>query len=371
MFKVADLSSKPIQSLIPPSREVNADDTPDKSLSRTFVPPVTQPKAPTAKTPRKKKIPSLTQPEVLKSSRISKYFSTQATHLQPAEEFVVIADATKSVDASESEEVQGNQPESANSEKITVLDQNIMEEEDAGVQALDEPTLKQLMDKIDQTDDANITFIGSGIDMELDDSSSNLHSMPSDDLVSLTSFETPDLNDEESNSVTKEHSADNLNATSDGVASLPNASTALKETMLGLLAKALKVSLLSLIQESIQNAVQQSIREQTSLFHFQVHQTLEEQLDTMMYKPMNKQLHAFNKLESRRFVQLQTKLSKVIQSKIGIKVKARELIPYIEEGGSDLKMPNVKSFVTPEGVLSQEDFIAKLKEMKRLADLKA
>ncbi|GKD45510.1 hypothetical protein Tco_1270155 [Tanacetum coccineum] len=89
MCKVVDLSSKPIQSLIPPFGEVNADDTADKSLSRTFVSPVTQPKAPTSKRPRKKKIPSLTQ-------------------LEPAEEFVVIADATKSLDASESEEVQGN-----------------------------------------------------------------------------------------------------------------------------------------------------------------------------------------------------------------------------------------------------------------------
>ncbi|GJY65365.1 hypothetical protein Tco_0467603 [Tanacetum coccineum] len=48
----------------------------------------------------------------------------------------------------------------------------------------------------------------------------------------------------------------------------------------------------------------------------------------------------------------------------------KELIPYIEEGGSDPKILNVKSFVTLEGVLSQEDLMAQLKEMKRLADLK-
>ncbi|GJR37454.1 hypothetical protein Tco_1213138 [Tanacetum coccineum] len=48
----------------------------------------------------------------------------------------------------------------------------------------------------------------------------------------------------------------------------------------------------------------------------------------------------------------------------------KELIPYIEEGGSDPKILNVKSFVTQEGVLSQEYFMAQLKEMKRLVDLK-
>ncbi|GKC31274.1 hypothetical protein Tco_1038568 [Tanacetum coccineum] len=30
-----------------------------------------------------------------------------------------------------------------------------------------------------------------------------------------------------------------------------------------------------------------------------------------------------------------------------------ELITYMEEGGSNLKMPKIKSFITPEGTLSQ------------------
>ncbi|GKE68236.1 hypothetical protein Tco_1526308 [Tanacetum coccineum] len=57
---VATLSPAPIQSLILPSREVNANKTADKSLSGTLVPSVTQPKAPTAKRTRKKKISSST-----------------------------------------------------------------------------------------------------------------------------------------------------------------------------------------------------------------------------------------------------------------------------------------------------------------------
>ncbi|GKA90446.1 hypothetical protein Tco_0812316 [Tanacetum coccineum] len=385
MCKVADLSPEPIQSLIPPSEEVNADVTADKSSSGTFVPPVTQLKAPIAKRQRKKKMPSLTQPEVLKSSRIVKSSSTQATHLQPAEEFVVIVDATK------------------------VLDQNIMEEEDAGVRSLEEPTFEQIMDEvdkqskaaqeepespydteseikivksfksswfmhpeIDQTNDANITFMGSGpINMELDDTSSNLHLIPCDDLASLTRFETHDSANEGSNYATKEHSSGNLNATSDGDIALPNASAglsalsdplghlqrklttisskvdqlescitknvskelksyvptlvsdALKETLPGLLANALKASIPSLIQESVQNTVQQSIGEQTSAFQAQAHQTLEEQLDRLIYKPMNKQFYAFNKLESQRFVYLEKELSKCIKTKLSKSVSER------------------------------------------------
>ncbi|GJZ72672.1 hypothetical protein Tco_0636818 [Tanacetum coccineum] len=48
-----------------------------------------------------------------------------------------------------------------------------------------------------------------------------------------------------------------------------------------------------------------------------------------------------------------------------------ELIPCIEEGGSNLKSLNIKPFITTEGEISQEEYIEQIKEMKRLADLKA
>ncbi|GKB87064.1 hypothetical protein Tco_0959336 [Tanacetum coccineum] len=98
MCNVAEISPQPLQSLIPPSREVNADDSANKSLSGTFVHPVTQSKATTARNPRKKTIPSSTRPEALNSSRIETSSSSQATHLQPAEEFVVTANGTKNLD---------------------------------------------------------------------------------------------------------------------------------------------------------------------------------------------------------------------------------------------------------------------------------
>ncbi|GJW60180.1 hypothetical protein Tco_0109515 [Tanacetum coccineum] len=48
----------------------------------------------------------------------------------------------------------------------------------------------------------------------------------------------------------------------------------------------------------------------------------------------------------------------------------KDLMPYIEEGGSVSKMPKLKSFITPNEQLTQEDIIAQVKEMKRLVDLK-
>ncbi|GJU30657.1 hypothetical protein Tco_1174246 [Tanacetum coccineum] len=55
---------------------------------------------------------------------------------------------------------------------------------------------------------------------------------------------------------------------------------------------------------------------------------------------------------------------------ISTKEPPKYIMPFIEEGGSVPKIPNLKSFILPEGTLSQEKFMAQLKEMKRLADLK-
>ncbi|GKA56847.1 hypothetical protein Tco_0755919 [Tanacetum coccineum] len=54
-----------------------------------------------------------------------------------------------------------------------------------------------------------------------------------------------------------------------------------------------------------------------------------------------------------------------------IEEQVNKLVSYQEEGGSNPKMPKITSFTTSVGPLSQEEFNAQIKEMKRLADLKA
>nr|GEZ23866.1 hypothetical protein [Tanacetum cinerariifolium] len=57
---------------------------------------------------------------------------------------------------------------------------------------------------------------------------------------------------------------------------------------------------------------------------------------------------------------------------IGImKEKVNELVTYQEKGGSILKMPKLKSFITLEGTLSQEELNNQIKKLKRISDLKA
>ncbi|GJY01488.1 hypothetical protein Tco_0359640 [Tanacetum coccineum] len=54
-----------------------------------------------------------------------------------------------------------------------------------------------------------------------------------------------------------------------------------------------------------------------------------------------------------------------------MKEQVNELVTYQEEGGSIPKMPKLKSFITLEGTLSQEELNNQIKELKRISDLKA
>ncbi|GKD70535.1 hypothetical protein Tco_1324625 [Tanacetum coccineum] len=53
-----------------------------------------------------------------------------------------------------------------------------------------------------------------------------------------------------------------------------------------------------------------------------------------------------------------------------VKEQVNKLVTYQEEGGSIPEMPKIKSFITPEGTLSQEKFNNQIKELKRISDLK-
>ncbi|GJT44831.1 hypothetical protein Tco_0953546 [Tanacetum coccineum] len=144
---LAKLSEEPEQSLILNFREVNADDTADKSLSRASVQPVTQPKAPTDLKTKKRRIPPSSKPQSPYKVRVI-LPKKQVTETQHAEITVATADATKSLVAFELAEEQGNQPSAAEAEKV--LNQNVEEEvKDAGFVAMEEVTFKQIMDEVD------------------------------------------------------------------------------------------------------------------------------------------------------------------------------------------------------------------------------
>nr|GEU79076.1 retrovirus-related Pol polyprotein from transposon TNT 1-94 [Tanacetum cinerariifolium] len=175
MLKVAKLSEEPKKSLLPPSGEVNTDDTADKSLSRAYVQPVIQSKATTdLETKKKKTLPS-SKPKspykvrvILPKKRIAE--------TQHADVIVVTADATKTLEASKlltlktldfdglthpcmKVELCMNNTHSDSE----VLDQHIEEEKDVEFVAIEEvdeeqsleiPTSEQLLDEDDKLNKA-------------------------------------------------------------------------------------------------------------------------------------------------------------------------------------------------------------------------
>ncbi|GJR65857.1 hypothetical protein Tco_0011922 [Tanacetum coccineum] len=264
MLKVAKLSKDPNESLILPSREVNAEATANKSQSRTNVQPLSQPKPPTAKKSKKKKIPSSTQLKVSNDSREMNPPST-TTHLQATKELVVTAIPTQSLEAS----VMAESPYDLELE----------------IKVVKSFFTNHFSEVQDQT--MNDYEESAGIK---EDSVSDLQSLPDDDLRSVFGFEAADSDDTYDNKVS--HSAhtsqDDISSTerlsildhldhifeevnylhsrlgnmessfvqtvSDEIkSSLPAMITnALKEQLLGILSTALKNFLPLIVNESLQ-----------------------------------------------------------------------------------------------------------------------
>nr|GEU69276.1 retrovirus-related Pol polyprotein from transposon TNT 1-94 [Tanacetum cinerariifolium] len=179
VVELAKLFEDPEQSLIPPSKEVNVDDTHDKSLSRASVQPITQPKAPTDLKTNNKRIPSSSKPKSPYKVRVI-LLKKQVAETQHAKVTVAIADTTKSLVASKLVEEQKHQLLTAEAEKEEVKDD--------GFKAMEEVTFEQIMDEVDsKTQDVK--------EGDASESFSGLRSMPDDNLASISGFESQDSTD--------------------------------------------------------------------------------------------------------------------------------------------------------------------------------
>ncbi|GJT35479.1 hypothetical protein Tco_0925898 [Tanacetum coccineum] len=277
-FLLAKLSKKPEESLILPSKEVNAEESADKGIS-TSSPPTTR--------------------------------------LQHAEEFVITADATKSLDASKSVEVQGIQPNTVDVEplhvikfkghckqpllifsrreclylhlgddterlkrlmfdpknsdfsKINLSNQIVKKKEIAKEHSLVIPTDGESKSPFDTESEIK----GSGpTNMMLDNvvSVSELSSMPDDDLQSVLAFDTVNLSghlDHVCEEVSNLHSkiadmeSSTLQSVSDEITiSVPTLiNNALKDQLLGLLTDALKECLPSILKDSLPTSLHKAM----------------------------------------------------------------------------------------------------------------
>nr|GEU77613.1 uncharacterized mitochondrial protein AtMg00810-like [Tanacetum cinerariifolium] len=372
---ISKLSEEPEQSLIPPSGEVNADDTTDKSLSKAYVQSVTQSKAPTYLKIKKKRIPPSFKPN---------------------------ADAIKSLVASELAEEQENQPSSAEAEKL-----------------LDEPDkLNKVVQEIpkslyDTKSEIKVvkSFLTSNFSKLQKDFDFDLQSMPNDDLRSVSGFEAADSDDTHENEVSKSDHLGDMESfifhqiSMEIKSSLPSlVTTTLKEQLPGLLLDSLKYTLPQLIKDSIKSSVSESIAEELPQeknnpetpkdTYVQGEQSVaKENTEIAMITHKSKEKKLEGPEEQQKSVQEFTdQLFATYSSKFSptplreptphrdsakgkevaiIEEQVNQLVSYQEEGGYIPKMPKIKSFITPEGTLSQEEYINQIKKLKRLSDLKA
>nr|GEY30824.1 leucine-rich repeat-containing protein [Tanacetum cinerariifolium]GEY33614.1 leucine-rich repeat-containing protein [Tanacetum cinerariifolium] len=284
MRKVSQLSKDPKKSLILPSKEVNSEDTVDKSSSRTAMHPIYQPKVKTDKRLRKKKTPSSYEPKA--SNIVMKQTSkTPATHTQLVEETKAPADATQSLEASNSVEEQEIQPQNTKAKKSI---EAIKEKLESLYET--ESEIKFIKSfKFVNTDEDQITFLGSEpINMEIDQTEPpkknaseetyyGLQSMHADELASLSGFEA--LNsDMKTQSDSLGHLQEELHTLNTKVDQLESKVTdniqtsvpsliadALKAHLPSLIPEAFKESLSPLIQDSIQQTIQRFVTLQKEL----------------------------------------------------------------------------------------------------------
>ncbi|GJT57812.1 hypothetical protein Tco_0992866 [Tanacetum coccineum] len=313
MLKVAKLSEESEQSLLPPSGEVNADDTADKSLSRASVQPVTQSKATTDLKTKKKRIPPSSKPKSPYKVRVI-LPKKQVAETQHAD----VANATKSL-ASESADEKGNQPSTVEAKKV--LDQNIDEEKDdefVNMKKVDEetsketPTVEQLLDEVDkQNKDVQETlkrFNTKDSDDTQENDVSKSDTILQDDHASAERLSLPDHMDHICEEVTSLHTriGDMESYIVQQVSADFNSS-------------------MPLLKDSIKSSISTSIAEDLPHVEAQVQKNLQDQLSNLLLKPMYKEFNAFNKLESQIFILLQKELSKSIhkdmKQSIRLKVK--------------------------------------------------
>ncbi|GJV39935.1 hypothetical protein Tco_1418375 [Tanacetum coccineum] len=303
MLKVAKFSEEPEQSLLPPFGEVNADDTADKSLSRAF----------------------------------------------HAEVTVATADATKSLEASELAEEQGNRPSTA--ETVKVLDQNAKEDKD---------------DEFINSDDAQEYDVSKSDNILQDDHASAEHLILLDHMDHIC---------EES--------------------SLPELITdSLKDQLPRFLSDALKDTLPQLLRDSIKSSVSKSIIEELPHVKAQRFALLQKELSKSFHKNMKKSI----RLKVRKGMkEVQDKLSCCTstvatnsQHVQDLRVMFKDMVSLLEgeQPSTQVGLNDEKALVVrnPEekkegtlsmeddsdkGILSLEEYNNQIRELKRISDLKA
>ncbi|GJS24928.1 hypothetical protein Tco_0453560 [Tanacetum coccineum] len=319
MCKVAKLLPEPIKSLIQPSRDVITND-----------------------------IAASSDPKTSKFVRESTS-TPQVADTQQTKETVVTANATQSLEASESAQDQGNQPQTIDAKTAD----HVMEEEDhdKGINSSIVSMGDVRLEDLSVNDEDNPFDTESEIKVLVEEPTDfDLHSMPDDEVESISGFEAADSNEEGT-----ENTADNildkiadLKASADNtsdplghlqtdISSLSNkvenlesslaktVSSKLEESVPRMVADAFEERMPELISETLKNIIpniiEESIQQALPKFDQRIQETLQSTMPELIRKLLNKELNALNTLEIQRFASLQKELLTAIRAKVGKSVR--------------------------------------------------
>nr|GEW45000.1 hypothetical protein [Tanacetum cinerariifolium] len=340
-------------SLIPPSMEMNADDTVDKSLSKAFVQPLTQSKAPTDLKTKKKRIPPSFKPKSPYKVRVIPP-KKQVTETQDVDVTVATANATKNLVASELAEEQGNQPSAAEAKKLMVLDQNVEEEvKDIGFVVMKEVTFKQIMDEVDSKTQGAQENAESFFDIELEIKIIKSYQAATISGTAETFYAFADkptqsgplghLQEELNllnNKVDQLESSISKKVVEDIQSSIPTIFVdTLKLKLSGLLSKALNNILPKLLMDSIKTSVSESIAENQRFF--------------LLQKALRKSFHT----KMRKSIKLKDKNNPA---------KEKDAQHHDQTKGEQISGANIADIVQREQPSAQEDLLKPEEQQKSL-----
>ncbi|GJV48111.1 retrovirus-related pol polyprotein from transposon TNT 1-94 [Tanacetum coccineum] len=428
-LQLADIFTKPLAepsftrlvvelAEIPPSEEVSAKDTNDKSLSGTVVHFISKIESKRNKKLKKKKIPSSSKPTA-SHFIIHQTPATKASESQPADEPEVIADTTRSLEASKSAKDQDNQPQAADTKKAELVDSRLHFIGDVTLESLNKPiddspydteseikVIKrfQQLKVTDMDTELNLFKVFESSSIFQDDS--NLESMP----------ELSKSKERDADNIVHEMADMNASAAKPTLETLPEPIFKSLKTALPQISKDLKKKLGVSIRKEVHKGIGTikrkldyyttrvdhnsiKIQDMTTLMRDMIpDSTLGEQDDIIEEKdqkdeppfkrPRFEILEEIPSQNPLRSIMPQIKTPIVINmplnhdlipSKHADKGKAiateedtiKELMPFLEKGGSAPNLSNLDLFSIYRRQMTVEEVKAQIKDIKRLEILKA
>nr|GEX48037.1 hypothetical protein [Tanacetum cinerariifolium] len=343
MRKVAKLSDEPLTRASIASDE----DTGDKSLFRTVVHLVSEPKVKTNKKRRKKKSPSSSKPKA--SETVKEINPTPpASEYQEAKEIKVPADNTKSLDASKSAEEQENKPQTVVPKKgrrMAILPYikftiDGAKDDDHELTSIGHATFEELNEPVEESSydtESEIKIIkrfrplinDKEPELSATEEDSRLASIPDDEVRSLFGSETSaadDNNTELNASADKPSLSDPLGHLQSDISNLNMKVDQLESSVSKLITKKLEETVPDLVAETIKATFPELISESLKT---KMPPRISESVQEIL-KPINKKFKTFNKLEASCFVMLQKSVTKDLKKKLGLKIKKETMLDRFE-----------------------------------------